>query len=404
MKNNNNHHHHLLTQSYKLVNSQITLNNLISCFVIFALGLTIGSTFFGHGPSFPYTLPLTLNFLNFSSSSSSSLLPSDHIRVVNNHVTTLTWTSTMPSNITPNYLHDMEDEELFLKASMVSKIVGNEYASNFVTPKIAFMFLVRGPLPLAPLWEKFFKGNEGLFSIYVHPRPSYNHTFPKDSVFHGRRVPSKVVEWGKFNMVEAERRLLANALLDISNQRFILLSESCIPLFNFSTIYTYLINANKSHVEAYDRVGRVGRGRYNPHMMPTVALSQWRKGSQWFEMNRNLAIEVISDQKYFPIFERFCTHSCYGDEHYLPTFVSINFWETNSNRSLTWVNWSKNGAHPGEFQRPHVTPELLLKLRSNNTCEYNGEKMHLCFLFARKFMPGTLTRLLRFAPKIMKFT
>jgi len=48
------------------------------------------------------------------------------------------------------------------------------------------------------------------------------------------------VEWGNVNMMEAERRLLSNALLDISNQRFVLISESCIPLFNFSTIYSYL--------------------------------------------------------------------------------------------------------------------------------------------------------------------
>ncbi|KAH9603780.1 hypothetical protein KSS87_018806, partial [Heliosperma pusillum] len=382
MKNNHNNHH--LTRSsstHKLLNSQINLNNIISCFVIFALGITIGSTFFGHDSSLYYNFPFTLKFINNFSSSTFS--PSDHIRVVKNEVTSIT--STITSNVTTAnnmtismetslYMHTMEDEELFWKASMVPKIEGKDYPTKFVTPKIAFMFLVRGPLPLALLWEKFFKGNEGLYSIYVHSHPSYNGTFAKNSVFHGRRVPSKVVEWGKFNMVEAERRLLANALLDISNQRFILLSESCIPLYNFSTVYKYLLNSSKSHVEAYDLASPVGRGRYSHRMMPSVALSQWRKGSQWFEMDRPLALEVISDQKYFQLFKKYCTHSCYGDEHYLPTFVSIKFWQSNSNRSLTWVNWSRNGPHPGEFQRPHVSPALLFKLRNNSTCEYNGEK------------------------------
>ena len=32
-------------------------------------------------------------------------------------------------------------------------------SNNEVKGKIAFMFLTRGPLPLAPLWEKFFKVN-----------------------------------------------------------------------------------------------------------------------------------------------------------------------------------------------------------------------------------------------------
>lgn len=92
-------------------------------------------------------------------------------------------------------LHNMEDDELLLKASMVPRIMkGNKIIEKILVPKpkIAFMFLVRGPLPLGQLWDKFFRGNEGLYSIYVHANPSYNHTYPKDSVFFGRRIPSKV--------------------------------------------------------------------------------------------------------------------------------------------------------------------------------------------------------------------
>ncbi|KMT11183.1 hypothetical protein BVRB_5g111110 [Beta vulgaris subsp. vulgaris] len=334
---------------------------------------------------------MTLKLLSVTPSSSSTL---DQFNVSS---------SSMSNSTKINYMHEMEDEELLWRASMVPKIGGENYSSKFVTNKIAFLFLVRGSLPLAPLWEMFFKGHGDYYTIYVHSLPSYNESYPTNSVFHGRRIPSKEVEWGKFNMVEAERRLLANALLDVSNQRFILLSESCIPLFNFSTIYSYLINSKKSYVEAYDSDSSTGRGRYSYHMMPQVRLSQWRKGSQWFEMDRAVAVKVISDEEYFTLFQKFCTRGCYGDEHYLPTFLSIEFWWRNSNRSLTWVDWSKTGPHPGVFQRPQVTPQLLQSLRSNGTCEYNGGKTHICFLFARKFMPGTLTRLLRFAPPIMKF-
>ena len=220
-------------------------------------------------------------------------------------------------------------------------------------------------------------------------------------LFHAKL---QAVGWGKVNMIEAERRLLANALLDLSNQRFVLLSEACIPLYDFKTVYNYLINATKSHVMAYDEPGVVGRGRYNYHMYPEISLKQWRKGSQWFEMNRDLAVEVVSDTKYFPIFQKYCKGSCYADEHYLPTFVSIKFWESNSNRSLTWVDWSKGGPHPARFWRTDVTVELLRGLRSNNTdCVYNENSTNLCFLFARKFLPSTVDRLVKFAPKIMHF-
>ncbi|CBI15481.3 unnamed protein product, partial [Vitis vinifera] len=301
----------------------------------------------------------------------------------------------------PKVAHDMTDEELLWRASMVPRVGGFPFKR---VPKVAFLFLTRGPLPLAPFWELFFKGHEGRYSIYVHSHPSFNATLvPQSSVFHGRRIPSKEVQWGKFNMVEAERRLLANALLDISNQRFVLLSESCIPLYNFSTIYSYLMGSKKSFVESYDLPGPVGRGRYNPRMKPLIKMEQWRKGSQWFEMDRGLAIQVISDRKYFPVFQKFCTPPCYADEHYLPTLVSVKFWRRNSNRSLTWVDWSHGGAHPARFWRVAVTVDFLKKLRNGSHCHYNGKSSNTCFMFARKFLPNALDRLLRFGPKLMKF-
>lgn len=102
------------------------------------------------------------------------------------------------------------------------------------------------------------------------------------------------VEWGQATMVDAKRRLLANALLDFSNERFVLLSETCIPLFNFTTINNYLINSNHSFVGSIDDPRKMGCGRYNKRMWPTISLSDWRKGNQWFEVHRKLAVEIVS--------------------------------------------------------------------------------------------------------------
>ena len=103
------------------------------------------------------------------------------------------------------------------------------------------------------------------------------------------------VEWGQATMIDAKRRLLANALLDFSNERFVLLSETCIPLFNFTTIYNYLINSNHSFVGSIEDSRKMGCGRYNKRMWPTISLSGWRKGNQWFEVHRKLALEIVSD-------------------------------------------------------------------------------------------------------------
>lgn len=88
-----------------------------------------------------------------------------------------------------NLMHSMGDEELLWRASWAPQV--NKYPFKRI-PKVAFMFLTKGPLPLSPLWEKFFRGNEGRYSIYLHSLPSYEANFTSTSVFYRRQIPSKV--------------------------------------------------------------------------------------------------------------------------------------------------------------------------------------------------------------------
>lgn len=287
-------------------------------------------------------------------------------------------------------LHAMSDEELFWRASFVPLMKTFPFKR---VPKIAFMFLVKGPLPFAPLWERFFKGHEGLFSIYMHSLPSYDAEFPPSSVFYERQIPSQVVEWGLMSMCDAERRLLANALLDMSNEWFILVSESCIPIQNLTTVYSYLSRSRYSFIGSFDEDSSYGRGRYNKKMAPEINLTEWRKGSQWFEVNRKLAIDIIEDSTYYPKFKKFCRPTCYVDEHYFPTMLSIQSPDLLANRSLTWVDWSRGGPHPATFGEADITKEFFKKILENSSCSYNDQPYSLCFLFARKFAPSALVSL-----------
>ncbi|XP_023761882.1 glycosyltransferase BC10 [Lactuca sativa] len=290
------------------------------------------------------------------------------------------------------YMHTLDDSELFWRASFVPQIKDYPFKRS---PKIAFMFLTRGPLPLAPLWERFFKGNEEFYTIYVHTMPSYRANFSTSSVFYQKQVPSQVVEWGMMSMCDAERRLLANALLDISNEWFVLLSEACIPLQKFSIIYHYISRSRFSFMGAFDEPGPYGRGRYDDKMLPEVNIDQWRKGSQWFEANRKLAVDIIKDLKYYPKFEQFCTPDCYVDEHYFPTMLTIESPYLLANRTLTYVDWSRGGAHPATFGKNDVTLEFFRKIQQHHTCVYNNQPTSVCFLFARKFAPNALDILLQ---------
>lgn len=213
----------------------------------------------------------------------------------------------------------------------------------------------------------------------------------------------QVAEWGRMSMCEAERRLLANALLDISNEWFILLSEACIPLNNFSIVYRYVSRSLYSFMGSFDEPGPYGRGRYNENMAPEVNLSNWRKGSQWFEINRVLAVKIVEDTTYYPKFRDFCRPACYVDEHYFQTMLTIETPHLLANRTLTYVDWSRGGAHPATFGKGDINKDFFKRITEGNTCLYNNQPTTLCFLFARKFAPSALDPLLEVASDVFGF-
>lgn len=205
------------------------------------------------------------------------------------------------------------------------------------------------------------------------------------------------------SMCDAERRLLANALLDLSNEWFVLLSESCVPVSNFSIAYQYLMKSRHSFIGAIDDPGPYGRGRYNLNMAPEVDVTQWRKGSQWFAVRRKHAVGIVKDTTYYSKFENFCKPNCYVDEHYFPTMLTIESPHLLANRSITWVDWSRGGAHPATFGGADITETFIKSIIEGHTCPYNNQSTSVCHLFARKFAPSALEPLLQVAPKMLGF-
>ena len=211
----------------------------------------------------------------------------------------------------------------------------------------------------------------------------------------------QAAKWGDISMIDAERRLLANALLDYANERFILLSETCIPIHPLPIVYKHLIFSKTSFMGSFDDPGPYGRGRYNWNMAPLVNLEQWRKGSQWFELNRKLGTYVVSDTSYYMKFKDFCRPACYVDEHYLPTMLTIEFGPEIANKSITWVDWSRGGPHPAMFGKDDITKEFIMRIREQRTCIHNGHPGAICFLFARKFAPNVVGPLMEIASEII---
>lgn len=100
---------------------------------------------------------------------------------------------TIPARPTPppprQLINSTEDDaDLFTRALLTD---ASRPPSTESSPrKLAFLFMIRGTLPLAPLWATFFAGHEGLFSIYIHASQREPEKLPP--VFQGRVIPSKV--------------------------------------------------------------------------------------------------------------------------------------------------------------------------------------------------------------------
>lgn len=117
------------------------------------------------------------------------------------------------------------------------------------------MFLTRGPMPLEPIWREFLEGDPAgggvhwseLFALHTHPAPGYE--YPPASIFHGTEVAGRRrVVWGEHSVVTAERALIRAALVSPSTMRFLLASETCVPLWSRATLYLNLMSRQRSEI------------------------------------------------------------------------------------------------------------------------------------------------------------
>ncbi|XP_049382756.1 glycosyltransferase BC10-like [Solanum stenotomum] len=282
-------------------------------------------------------------------------------------------------------------------------------------PKVAFLFLARRHLPLDFVWKCFFQNADTAnYSIYIHSEPGFvfNESTTRSRFFHDRQLKNSIkVGWGEASMIGAERLLLKEALKDSANTRFVLLSESCIPLYNFSYIYTYLTASPRSFVDSFlDKKER----RYNPNMALYIPMSKWRKGSQWITLIRKHAEVVADDDVVFPVFKMFCKkrYNCIPDEHYVQTLLAMHDSDGElERRTITYTEWNqsasnmdKNSWHPMTFSYADAGPDKIKRIKDIDNVYYdteyrtewchNNSTLVPCFLFARKFSRGAAMHLL----------
>ena len=97
-------------------------------------------------------------------------------------------------------------------------------------------------------------------------------------MFHPHLIKQRVhVNRGNINFVDATRALMHAALADPMNQKFVMLTESCIPLYSPLVLYAQLMSEAKSRVNACVFVG----GEVCPCMPPSLRVAHQRYGLAW---------------------------------------------------------------------------------------------------------------------------
>ncbi|GBG73533.1 hypothetical protein CBR_g16876 [Chara braunii] len=241
---------------------------------------------------------------------------------------------------------------------------------------IAFLFLTRGPMPFAPIWERFFQGHEQFYTIYVHAHPDFHYNTSLNSsetrLFANKLIHSEPVAIGSMSMMDAERRLFASALLDPYNDRFIIISEACIPVVDFPTVYRFLFSANVSFGWDKQEDWTVPY-RYRPVLMPEVPFGVFQKGPQWISLTRHHAQIVVTDRYYFYKFQLWCYDTifvqhewCFPDEHYIHTMLNVLDPTNIAHDTIFHVSWRPgDGAHP----RPYNTTEAEILGLDNSVAQ-----------------------------------
>ncbi|KAE8671861.1 DNAJ protein [Hibiscus syriacus] len=134
-------------------------------------------------------------------------------------------------------------------------------------------------------------------------------------------------------------------------------------------------------------------------MLPEILYNKFRVGSQFFVLAKQHAFLVLKERKFWRKFKLPCLDldSCYPEEHYFPTLLSMEDPTGSSHYTLTRVNWTDSvDGHPHTYNSSEISPELVHTLRkSNSSSNYS-------YYFAQKFSPDCLKPLMEIANDIFR--
>jgi hypothetical protein len=217
--------------------------------------------------------------------------------------------------------------------------------------KLAFLFLTNNNLKQPGIWNTFFSSHRGLFSIYNHPKESNLVT---DDLLKNNIISNLIeTKWGNISLVNATINMLEEAYNDSENYKFILVSESCIPVQTFEETYKFLTRNDDTYIASYFG----NNNRYDKLIDKSfVSKENFKKQHQWMVLNRNTVKLIIDTRFHTDNFK----NTFAPDEHYFINVI-IKYNYPFVNRKLTYVYWKDCTKHPKTFAK--IDEYVLAKLR-----------------------------------------
>jgi hypothetical protein len=232
--------------------------------------------------------------------------------------------------------------------------------------KIAFCFLTYDEIVRHDIWNKFFDNIENYkYTVFIHPKnihPINNYTFQYNIVKN--RI--KTVKKDDINIVKATIRLLKETYdSDEKITHYIFLTQSCIPLYNFDTIYNVITKLPKSLVSFIDN------NKKDRYYQLSNSIKKFIHPNNFVKQQPNMVLSA-EDVKLLinnDLTEHFRNIEC-PDEHYFVNVITNIFKKRIIKKQINFCNPNFQRTQAIEFN--NINQEMIKNVRN------------YAFLFMRK--------------------
>ena len=220
----------------------------------------------------------------------------------------------------------------------------NENENENENGKIAFLFLTYSNLKRPDIWNRFFDDkNSNKFTIYNHAKENEKVT---NLILKDKHIPEHIETcWGCPNLVEANLLMMKQALRNKKNKKFILVSDSCIPIVSFNIFYNEIMKDNKTKINIYEnnKLENYDLDRYDTINEPPFKKNEFIKHSgSGLVFNLKHTQMLVSN---LDTFIKNWKNAYIPDEHYFGSILRVldtNFNINYENYNITFDIWSKN--------------------------------------------------------------